>query len=578
MLENCYNNDLSSNEDINYQKPTKHLVLPSQSYEYQNPSKFITEGKFVKNFTEDPLFSIQNFSPLYKEGKPIVIGTGTFSTVFLYKNNYSNKYYAVKYMKKKKIIETCATLESVYKEISIQSKITHENIVKLYSSNEKEKDFSLVMEYVPGGNLFKKIHKQKGLNEDDAFKYFIQVCNAIYFLHKNDIIHRDIKPENLLLNSEGTKVKLCDFGWCCEVEIGNRKTFCGTFEYMAPEIIKEEPYNKSIDIWALGVLLYEMLYGYSPFHAQEKTEDKATEVLKNILSKKITFPLDKQISKPCIDLIRKMVEPNINERINIRDVLKSEFVQQYEYKMFGEIDVSNYESAPVSLFPVRHSETNYMKYKNVDNKKIEKKNKDDEQFFNHVLDKVQQKHKKIKRGSSVPPKEKKKGVPANNSGIDVVDLTIQPIFKQKNIQNVNPSQYLLDSKQSTKNLNLNNKSSVISIDSIDNNNKKENNEQNKEKKEENKTDKFLKQLNRESEDNEYHPRLSKPRKSNVSSISNKKKNTFNLNLTNESLKDAINLVEISKNEEKEVNPFKETKEEKEPETFWQKLFKNFKCD
>ena len=145
MLENCYNNDLSSNEDINYQKPTKHLVLPSQSYEYQNPSKFITEGKFVKNFAEDPLFSIQNFSPLYKEGKPIVIGTGTFSTVFLYKNNYSNKYYAVKYMKKKKIIETCATLESVYKEISIQSKITHENIVKLYSSNEKEKDFSEII-------------------------------------------------------------------------------------------------------------------------------------------------------------------------------------------------------------------------------------------------------------------------------------------------------------------------------------------------------------------------------------------------------------------------------------------------
>lgn len=546
------NNDSSNKEEINCQKP----IPLSQTSKSQIPSKFITEGKFVKNFTEDPLFFIQNFSPLYKDGKPIVIGTGTFSTVFLYKNKYSDRCYAVKYMIKKRIIKTCATLESVYKEISIQSKITHENIVKLYSSNETKDDFNLVMEYVPGGNLFKKIHKQKGLTEEDAFKYFIQVCNAIYFLHKNDIIHRDIKPENVLLDSEGNKVKLCDFGWCCEVEIGNRKTFCGTFEYMAPEIIKEEPYNKSIDIWALGVLLYEMLYGYSPFHAQEKAEDKTTEILQNILNKKIAFPLDKQISKPCEDLIRRMVEPNINKRINIRDVMQSEFVNQYEYKLFGEIDIKNYESAPLSLSAISQSEINDIKIKKSDNKANEKKSKDDEQFFNNVLCKVQQKHKKIKRGSTVPKKERRKGSPINDEFTsDKVNLLKQPILKQRTIQNLNPSQYLLNSSQSIKRFSSNNNSLRENINNI----KKVTVVQKQEKKEEDTKNAFLKELNRESEDNECRPRISKIRKANASS---------NLKSSIAPLKDVINLLEVGK---KEV-------EAKEPETFWQKLFKNFKCD
>jgi len=102
------------------------------------------------------------------------------------------------------------------------------------------------------------------MDEKTAFHYFIQTAAAIQFIHSLDFVHRDLKPENILID-ELNNVKLCDFGWCVRIDNGPRKTFCGTYEYMAPEVVKEEEYSKSIDVWSLGVLLYEILHGYSPF-------------------------------------------------------------------------------------------------------------------------------------------------------------------------------------------------------------------------------------------------------------------------------------------------------------------------
>ena len=102
------------------------------------------------------------------------------------------------------------------------------------------------------------------MDEKTAFKYFIHTASAVLFLHENNLVHRDLKPENLLVD-ENNNVKLCDFGWCVELSMGNRITFCGTYEYMAPEIIKEKPYNQGIDVWSLGILLYELVHCFSPF-------------------------------------------------------------------------------------------------------------------------------------------------------------------------------------------------------------------------------------------------------------------------------------------------------------------------
>jgi serine/threonine protein kinase len=107
------------------------------------------------------------------------------------------------------------------------------------------------------------------LPEKESFKYFIQVTAAVQFLHSIGLAHRDIKPENILLD-EDRNVKLCDFGWCVDVSKGERMTFCGTYEYMAPEIVDEKYYDYSIDVWSLGVLLYEMIHGFSPFRPNKK--------------------------------------------------------------------------------------------------------------------------------------------------------------------------------------------------------------------------------------------------------------------------------------------------------------------
>lgn len=100
-------------------------------------------------------------------------------------------------------------------------------------------------------------------------------------MHDNNVFHRDIKPENLLLD-QNQNIKLCDFGWCAENIHLKRKTFCGTYEYMAPEIVSDQAYNYTIDIWSLGILLYEMLHGYAPFKGKEYKEIASNIKLGNI--------------------------------------------------------------------------------------------------------------------------------------------------------------------------------------------------------------------------------------------------------------------------------------------------------
>ena len=214
------------------------------------------------------------------------------------------------------------------REINIHCKLLHENIVRLYSNHEDDTHFYLIMEYVSKGTLYQMIKINNGLEEKQAFKYFIQVVAAVNFLHENNLIHRDLKPENLLLD-ENDCVKLCDFGWCVELNIGNRVTFCGTFEYMAPELIKELPYNHAIDVWSLGVLLYELIHGYSPFRAQEgHCNEDYTQIFKNILRNNLK--VEKKISDDCSDLIKKLLTPDNQNRIKIKDIFRHPWVVFFE--------------------------------------------------------------------------------------------------------------------------------------------------------------------------------------------------------------------------------------------------------
>ena len=267
-------------------------------------SPYLIYGIINNSIIYDSFYSLKNFVPIYDEyGKVKIIGSGSYGQVYLALHSINKKYYAIKHMDKKKLYSLLHSLSSIQKEIDIQSKIDHPNIVKLLFVKETNISYDLVMEYASDGSLFHYIRKFKGLNENKTFSLFIQVVNAVNFLHQNDLIHRDIKPENILMY-ENNVVKLCDFGWCVKLDGHQRGTFCGTTEYMSPELVNHEGYGKEIDVWSLGVLLYEMIHGYSPFRPN-KPKFNEKDVMENIKNHNLIF--GRRVSDECKNLIYHLI-------------------------------------------------------------------------------------------------------------------------------------------------------------------------------------------------------------------------------------------------------------------------------
>ena len=227
-------------------------------------SEFLKQGIMLTDIKTNPYFAFSNFEKVKINNKERILGSGAFGDVYLAKNKNDGILYAIKQLDKLKIKQIGVKTELIYREINIHLKLVHPNIARLYSYHEDEKAFYLIIEYVEKGTLFNLIQRSKGMTEEQAFKCFVQVAAGFHFLHENNLIHRDLKPENCLID-KNDNIKICDFGWTVDSTQGTRATFCGTYEYMAPEIVKEEPYNEMIDVWSLGILLYELLHSYSPF-------------------------------------------------------------------------------------------------------------------------------------------------------------------------------------------------------------------------------------------------------------------------------------------------------------------------
>ena len=208
----------------------------------------------------------------------------------------------------------------MYREISVQKKLNHANIIRLYGHIEDIDCIYLILEYAAKGNLFHYIRDRKRLTEEETWPFFTQVCVGVNYLHQNSIIHRDLKPENILLNHNNT-VKICDFGWCVE---GNneRNTYCGTLDYMAPEIIKGLSYTNKVDVWALGVLLYELTHGYPPFTAKNDSD-------KSRLIRKGNFKFEDNISAECRDLVRSILRISPEARPSLGSILKHPWISKF---------------------------------------------------------------------------------------------------------------------------------------------------------------------------------------------------------------------------------------------------------
>ena len=361
-LVNHASTHLGTNDpSINIRNRLKRLQSQNLTEQYN----FITSGDFKEKSNFDKKYDISNFTKVIEDIFPKQLGSGSFGRVFLVSHNETNKLFALKVIDKRKLLMSYGKLDIIYNEINIHSKLEHENIIKLYNFNEDNENINIIMEYAPNGNLYDLITKEKtGFNEYKAFEYFIQVVNAVYYLHNNNIIHRDIKPENILIG-EDNKIKLCDFGWAKELTLENRSTFCGTVEYMAPEIVGSENYDYGVDIWSLGILLYELLYGHSPFKA-----NNTKNVILNIKSHELTYDdTNKTVSKSCKDLIQKLLNNNPQKRYKIKDILEHPFVKKYQEKYlfsFKKKSSKNLinEDEDNNLKKIKRANTKYISSKN----------------------------------------------------------------------------------------------------------------------------------------------------------------------------------------------------------------------
>ena len=369
-------NDKKIDNNLNNKKKSNSNIEKEFEREKNINSPYIIQGILNIKRTYDEKYNLNNFFKITENGKPIIIGGGSFGQVFLVKNKINRKLYAIKHMKKKILAEKLNNLDGIYKEIYIQSRIDHPNILPILYVRETVSDFDLVLEYAPYGSLFYFIRKNKRLNEPLTFSLFIQVVNAVYFLHKNNLIHRDIKPENILIFNNNI-IKLCDFGWCAKLEEGQQRvTFCGTTEYMSPELVNHEEYSKEIDVWSLGILLYEMVHGYSPFRP-DKPKFKPKDVIQNIRRHNLKF--SKKVSEECKELIYHLLEEDPNKRIKVEDIFYSDFVKYYENMRFGFPDsylVEKYKFKLAKARKMLHSENINKNNKKPNRNNDDKENKD----------------------------------------------------------------------------------------------------------------------------------------------------------------------------------------------------------
>lgn len=195
----------------------------------------------------------------------------------------SGQYFAMKILNKETIEKRNQQFHTK-SERNIMAKMDMPFIVKLQHAFQTPEKLYFVMEFVPGGELFYHLRRAKRFSEERTVFYAAEIVLALEFLHRRDIIYRDLKPENVLLDKDG-HIKLTDLGLSKEGVILNKEktyTFCGTPEYLAPEIIKGDGHGKEVDWWSLGILIYEMLNGRAPFVSKNRQE-----VLKSILQKRI---------------------------------------------------------------------------------------------------------------------------------------------------------------------------------------------------------------------------------------------------------------------------------------------------
>lgn len=268
------------------------------------------------------------------------LGTGTFGRVKLVRNKRDQKTYALKMLQKSQIV-ALRQQTNIMNEKRILQSISHPFILKLYQTYKDQHCLYMLLELVQGGELFNRLQSSGGaVSVSDARFYAACVLDAFDHLHARKILYRDLKPENLLIDDEGY-IKVVDFGFAKVVK-DRTYTLCGTPEYLAPELVLGKGHDKGVDYWALGILIYEMAAGYSPF-ADHRDSDQMV-ICKNILKGQLEFPSKVSDSK-LRDAVKKLLAPKISDRLGCQkggagDVKKHTFFRSIDWAKLSKRKVS----------------------------------------------------------------------------------------------------------------------------------------------------------------------------------------------------------------------------------------------
>lgn len=303
--------------------------LAKNSSERKKEMKTVAEGQQSPTGASASKNANIKFTDLDSVG---LLGTGKFARVTLAQHRrVKSQVYALKTLSKVEIVRQ-KQLANVLNERLILADCNFPFIIKLENTFQDSMKLYMLLEFVQGGELFSVLHTQDsdGIPDSHAKFYSMVLLMTLRYIHSRNVVYRDLKPENILIDKDGYP-KLVDFGFAKVVKGGAKcYTLCGTPEYLAPEIIVGRGYTRSIDYWAFGILVYEMIVGETPF-ADIEGQDQAV-VCQNILDGRFTFPTD--FNPHCKDMVKKLLDRESKSRLGTlrngcNDVLHHTWYQDF---------------------------------------------------------------------------------------------------------------------------------------------------------------------------------------------------------------------------------------------------------
>ncbi|KAI0180007.1 Pkinase-domain-containing protein [Hypoxylon sp. FL1284] len=271
------------------------------------------------------------------------LGTGSFGRVHLVQSKHNQRFYAIKVLKKVQVFKM-KQVEHTNDERRMLGEVKHPFLITLWGTFQDPRNVYMVMDFVEGGELFSLLRKSGRFPNPVAKFYAAEVTLALEYLHSKNIIYRDLKPENLLLDRHG-HLKITDFGFAKKVP-DKTWTLCGTPDYLAPEVVSNKGYNKSVDWWSLGILIYEMLCGYTPFW----DGGSPMKIYENILRGKVKYPA--YVHPDAQNLLELLITPDLTKRLGnlyggSQDVKKHSWFSEVTWDRLSRKDIDAPYTPPV---------------------------------------------------------------------------------------------------------------------------------------------------------------------------------------------------------------------------------------